>query len=183
MFRKKLIEKVFTENGFVTFYPEELSLEKQIAIFKQAKEIACVNGTIPLNVVWAIDNRALELIVINKTSIIHKNILWASKISGIQPVYVDAWYEPLKNVPFNLGMGPYWLKITEEIRKFWDDKGFKYNLDDVKEDSKKIYYKYLNIAMKNWLILKKEKLIKYLPFKRKIKKALQKAKMIFKHIG
>lgn len=80
-------------------------------------------------------------------------------------------------------MGPYWLKITEEIKKFWDDKGFKYNLDDVKEDSKKIYYKYLNIAMKNWLILKKEKLIKYLPFKRKIKKALQKAKMIFKHIG
>lgn len=176
-FGEETIEEVFTKNGYLSLCPEELSAEEQIHVFKHAKEIACVNGTIPLNIVWAGDNKDLKLIVINKTSIIHKNMLWASKISGIQPIYVDAWYEPITNVPFNLGMGPYWLRRTNEIKKYWTDNGFEHILDfDEEEKLIEVFPQYLIIALKNWFILKKDKLIIHIPFKREIKQMLHKVK-------
>lgn len=169
-FGEDKIEKVFLENGFTPLYPERLSLDEQILCFRRAKEIACVNGTIPLNIVWATDNTELKLIVINKTSIPHNNLFWACAIAGKEPVYIDAWHEPIRGVPFNLGMGPYWLTFTDELEKYCKDNDFRYVTAD---KSKACYcntlFKYYIVAMRNWLIIKKNLLISAIPFKKLIK--------------
>jgi len=133
-----------------------------------------VNGTIPLNIVWATDNKELKLIVINKTSISHNNLSWACTISGMKPIYIDAWYEPIKGVPFNLGMGPYWLLVTDKLEKYWKDNNYKYDtVNDSIESFLYTLFKYSFLAMKSWLIIKKNLVITRLPLKKEIKKILR----------
>ena len=68
-FGEEYFEKCFTENGYTSIAPETLSLDEQIYLWNHASEIACMNGTIPLNVIFS-KNKNLKLIVLNKTSIV-----------------------------------------------------------------------------------------------------------------
>lgn len=48
----KVIDSVMRNGGFNILAPEKLSLADQVAIWNYASEIACINGTIPLNVIF-----------------------------------------------------------------------------------------------------------------------------------
>lgn len=137
---EKQIEQVFADNGWAVMSPEKLSLREQIAIFQNAEEVACVNGTIPLNVIFA--RPGLKLTIINKSHIRHRAAIKVCNMAGVEPVYVDAYYEPFRGIPFSWGWGPFWLVINDNMKRYFADKGMKINPSALKT----------NIACWTWYI-------------------------------
>lgn len=128
------IEKLFREAGYTVVYPELLSVSHQIAIFQKAEKIACVNGTIPLMILFG--NSNLDITVFNKTSLLHDNLVQASNVTNIEPIYVDSYYEPIKNHPRYLGEGPFWILINDNVVNYFQ----KYEHIKIKKQKKIISY-------------------------------------------
>lgn len=125
-FGEEFFENIFVENGFVSVAPEKLSLEEQIYIWNNADEIACINGTIPLNVVFS-KNKNLKLTVLNKTSIFHENPYILLQFREIKADFIDVYKEPFKNHPKSLGEGPYFLGNPKNFIEYCNKSKLKYN--------------------------------------------------------
>lgn len=117
------IENAFRNNGFIIKYPEELPFEEQVAIFQKAKTVACINGSIPLNGVFA--SSKTKIIILNKMSLRHQNMLNIGSLKGLNIIYVDIYYEPLKKHPKALGEGPFWIEVNENLNNFFLRNGYK----------------------------------------------------------
>lgn len=125
-FGEKIIENNFQLNGYTVIAPEKLSVREQIALFQNAKEIVCLNGSIPFDIVFSSSN--LKLIVINKTSLLHINMLELSEVAGIYPIYIDGYYEPFKSFPRTLGEGPFILLFGKDLELYFKKNSLKYNI-------------------------------------------------------
>lgn len=118
---EKDVERQFVQNGYEVLYPETLSLKRQIEIFQGSKSVACVNGTIPLNCLFA--KPSIDLIVLNKMSLAHTNLTRISHLAGIKPTLINVYYEPIKGHPRVMGGGPFLLKISDDLRCFFENRG------------------------------------------------------------
>lgn len=114
------IENAFKECGYKIMYPEELSLIEQIFYWHTAKEIACINGTIPHNCVFA--NSDLNLYVVSKMSRVVGYQATMDKIWGSEPTYISAYKEPFNRYPLSVDRGPFWIIMNDNTRRFFDDK-------------------------------------------------------------
>ncbi|WP_276972278.1 glycosyltransferase 61 family protein [Tatumella ptyseos] len=112
---EKEIERYLNSKGYISISPESLSLKDQVVMWNSCNSIACFNGTIPLNILFMRD-RDLDLLVLNKTSRLHKNlddvlsIFHKLNVNCID-VYND-FYD--KYVRF-LGEGPFVLNNTSKL--------------------------------------------------------------------
>lgn len=150
-FGEAVIEDMFIKNGFVAMYPELLTLDHIIAIFQKASNIVCINGTIPLQIVFSHQN--LNLIVLNKTSLVHMNLYEMAGVSGRSFESVDVYKEPIKGHPRYLGEGPFWICPTEELERYFEDHGMSYTAYHPKRrEYIKYYYMYCKIKLKAFLI-------------------------------
>ena len=131
-FGEEYFQSVFEENGFTVFAPETLTLDQQIYLWNHASEIVCMNGTIPLNVMFCC-NPCLELTILNKTSIFHENPVVLLKMRGVSARFVDIYREPLKSYPKSLGSGPFLLWPTLDFCQYCDEKTLRVNLSPAKE--------------------------------------------------
>ena len=122
-FGEEYFEKCFTENGYTAIAPETLRLEEQFYLWNHAKEIVCMNGTIPLNVLFS-QNKDLKLTILNKTSIPHENPFVLLEMRGIEAVFLDIYMEPFKNYPKSLGEGPFLLWPSEEFEVHCQKESF-----------------------------------------------------------
>lgn len=123
-FGEEYIEQCYNLNGYQSLMPETLTLREQIYVWNCAESIACVNGTIPLNVVFC-QNEKLKLTILNKMSIYHKNPYIFLYMRNIQATFVNIYKEPLKGYPKSLGEGPYLIKAGEEFRNYCEKEHFK----------------------------------------------------------
>lgn len=114
---EQLIVEWVKSNGYKLFSPESLSLREQIYIWNHAKKIICLNGTIPINVVFC-KNSNLQLIVLNKTSLIHKNLDLFLLMRKCNVRLLDAYYEPFRKYPKSIGEGPFLFHIGNDIQNF-----------------------------------------------------------------
>ena len=167
---EKDIEMQFISNGYKVMYPELLSLDEQISIFNTCDSVACINGTIPLNVLFKGSNN-LELIVINKTSLPHNNLKMACRAVNIMPKYIDAFFEPFKGIPSNLGEGPYWMIPDGNLQNFLEKNGMKYV--ETNNSKWKTYIKYTMLCLKCEGRKLLRTLIKHIPLKKQIKKIIR----------
>lgn len=131
-FGEEYFEKCFIENGYTSLAPETLTLEEQIYVWNHASRIACINGTIPLNVMFTV-NSALELLILNKTSIYHENPIILLEMRKIKAQFLNIFKEPLKCYPRSLGEGPYLLWPTEDFKHFCKKYKFKLGISGGKE--------------------------------------------------
>lgn len=122
-----VIQKQFERNGFTVMYPEELPLDDQIAVFSKAETVACVNGTIPLTAAMFVQ-RKKTLIVLSKMSLRHGNLINVCRETGMDPVYLNVYKEPIKGHPQTLGNGPFWMVFNENAKKYFDEHGLTYKL-------------------------------------------------------
>lgn len=104
-------------NGYKTVSPEQLSLRQQVHIWNHATHIACLDGTIPLNVSFC-KNKELRLLVIHKTHLEHKNLELALLMRPCEVVLLDAYCEPFKKYPVSIGAGPFLLCISKDVVMF-----------------------------------------------------------------
>ncbi|WP_312767506.1 glycosyltransferase 61 family protein [Epilithonimonas sp.] len=134
------IEKKFIENGFVSVSPEKLSLREQISLWNRAKNVACINGTLPLNIIFS--REKLNLVVLNKTNILHEALISIHHVFAHPDItYIDVFYERYRSLTKNIGVGPFFLYPSAKLNSFLKDNNYKgfdnSSLDDFKM---KIYY-------------------------------------------
>lgn len=122
-FGEGYFEELFVKNGYVSIAPETETLEKQILLWNTAEDIACINGSIPLNLMFC-RNDQLRLIILNKTSIRHENPYVLLEMRNVQADFVDIYKEPVKGYPKSLGEGPYLLWPTEDFDDFCREKNW-----------------------------------------------------------
>lgn len=116
---EKDIEKQFADNGYQIISPEKHSLVEQIAMIRQAKEIACVAGTLPHNMIFAKDGAKLTIIrKTNKPNYRQTDVNYIRKLKVTQ---VDAHISPMA-----VGAsGPFILDINENFKAFFLDRGME----------------------------------------------------------
>lgn len=161
------IENIFRKNGFLILYPEKMTLQEQISVFQTAKQIVCINGSIPLNAVFAPKN--INLIVLNKTSLLHIDLIEACAVSGIEPLYIDVFFEPIPGHPRYLGEGPFWVKTTDYFINYLKHEHYQFSFE--KDNT------FINMIKYSMMYLK-YRLLKeyYLYFRHKISTLLKKAR-------
>ena len=123
-FGEEYIEQCFNQNGYESLGPETLTLREQIYVWNHVEAIACMNGTIPLNVVFC-KNKELKLTILNKMSIYHKNPYIYLYMRNIQAEFIDIYKEPLKGYPKSLGEGPYLIKAGKEFFDYCQREKFE----------------------------------------------------------
>ena len=116
-FGEKMIEQVYKENGYNILYPEKLTLFDQIYIWNKAEHIACLNGSIPLNLVFCM-NKNLKIDILNKTSAVHLNLYLYLLMREVTYNHIQVYLEPYKFFTSSLGSGPFLLSITSEFRDY-----------------------------------------------------------------
>ena len=123
-FGENFIGKWMEANGYTLMSPESLSLRDQVILWNSAKQIACINGSIPINIAFS-KNSELKLIVLNKTSFLHKNLYLYLIMRPCRVRFLDAYYEPFKKYPKSLGEGPFLLCINHNIKEFSAESGME----------------------------------------------------------
>ncbi|MGN0383580.1 MAG: glycosyltransferase 61 family protein [Eubacterium sp.] len=143
-FGEEFFEKTFNCNGFESVFPETLTLDEQIYLWNNAKEIVCVNGSIPLNVVFS-KNKKLKLTILNKTSILHENPYILLQFRNINAEFVDIYREPFKRYPKSLGEGPYLLYPSKQFEEYSSINNLKINGEYYKlaDSDRRKYYLYV----------------------------------------
>lgn len=136
-FGEEYFEECFNKSGYTSVAPETLSLEEQIFVWNNADDIICMNGTIPLNVVFS-QNKNLRLTVLNKTSIPHDNPIILLHMRGITADFVNIYKEPFKKYPKSLGEGPFLLDAGKEFQDFCKIRGI---VSPFTDKEKKQYFK------------------------------------------
>lgn len=141
---EKEIAKLFEDDNYQIISPEKLSLSEQIFIWNNTNKIACINGSIPINIAFSM-NKDLELIILNKTSILHLNLYLYTLMRNTNHTYIDAYYEPFKEYPKSLGEGPFLLWITDDLIKFF--KKHEINKKQIKLTNNKNELKYYTMVL------------------------------------
>lgn len=141
---EEYIAKWLEYNGYSLISPEQLSLRDQVYIWNHAKEIICMDGTIPLNVGFS-KNKELLLTVMHKTSLIHKNLDLYLLMSGCKVTFLDVYREPLKHYPKSLGEGPFLFSFNENIQIYSEEKNMKipFSKKEIKKIEIRNYIRYL----------------------------------------
>jgi len=149
---------VFENNGFSVLTPEKMSLSQQIYIWNHAEEIICMNGTIPLNLIFSY-NRQIKLTVLNKMSLFHENPYVYLQIREIRANFINIYSEPIKGFPKSLGEGPYLLWPTKEFDEYFFQT--EKLTDPLTEMRRKMYFRnqFVRYCICTTGILKKIKLV------------------------
>ena len=157
---ENIYEEIFKRNDYKILIPENLSLSEMIYYINTADKIVCINGTIPLNIIFAL--KPVNLIVLNKTEKFHRNLMYFLDIVGNNVTYIDVYSEKHKGT--NIGIGPFLIEYTNQMKKFCEDNNlavpneiFKYE----RENKKKYLYIMTRRKVRNIFHPIKQK-IKYL---------------------
>lgn len=154
---EKTIEGNFRLNGFKILDPQNLTLIQQIAIFQKAEYVACLNGSIPFDMLFS--RPEVTTIIINKCSIPHINIKEIMVVNNINPVFINGYCEPVKGYPKTLGDGPFLLIFGDELKKYFQIHNWKYNVNNIQ---RKILVKYRLNCYKCGLIQNAKKVLHFL---------------------
>lgn len=109
-------------NGFTPVAPEKLTVAQQIHIWNQAEEILCLDGSIPISVAFS-KNERLRLTILHKTSLEHLNVELYLLMRPCRVTLLDAYREPFRGYPRNIGAGPFLLEIGEDICQYSRERG------------------------------------------------------------
>lgn len=131
-FGLRIITKNFSDNGFICVEPQNLSLEEQISIWNTAKTVSCVNGSIPLNLLFC-RNPEVEVVVCNKTSREHENLRIIEAVTNHRVMYIDVFDPKWTNKEFSLGRGPFLCTMTDQFKKYLADRQMKFTCESLFE--------------------------------------------------
>lgn len=137
---EKNVENLFMENGFKIIYPETLPLEKQIAIMKNCRVLAGINGSALHLSLFMPDGG--DVIVLNRTtSMSAYGQIGIGMLKRFRTYYIDASIAlyPDVHALHDVTM----IGMTGDFRKFCREYGLKVPYHYVDEDFKKDFAKYL----------------------------------------
>ena len=120
------IEKIFNENGYVSFYPEQLTLKEQISYIKSASELVTTEGTSSHMSVFLPNNA--KLIILKRQKEYNKNQVLIDKLKNYQTTYINVFFNFIK---FKSMQSPCLLGITDELVLFFKKNMFNFTVSDI----------------------------------------------------
>lgn len=117
------IAKWMETNGFSLIAPEKLTIRDQIYVWNHAGHIVCLDGSIPISVAFS-NNPNLTLTVLHKTHLEHLNVELYLLMRPCNVTFLDAYWEPFKKYPRNIGAGPFVFHITNDIKAYSAQMGW-----------------------------------------------------------
>lgn len=122
---EKDVEMLFADNDYLIISPEKHSLVDQITMVRVAKEIACVAGTLPHNMMFA-ENGA-NLVIIRKTNKPNYRQTDVNRVRNLHVTNVDA-HISLKPVG---AAGPFIIDVNGNVEGFFKDRGMKFSYNKI----------------------------------------------------
>lgn len=126
IFGEDKLEKAFKTNGYKIIYPEKLTLKKQIAYIKGAKEIASVMGTATHLSLFA--NKNTKNIVLERSEVIVYEQILINQAVGLDWYSVSASQNYL---PVGHEFSPLLIGITDHVAEFFKNNGFTFDQKDI----------------------------------------------------
>lgn len=132
IFGEEKIQRIFERNGYHIIYPEELSIEQQVAVAAGAREIAGLAGSaLHLSVFMQPGGRVVQL---NRA--LHRDNAFTQYVlccgAGVDMTLISASVETV--AARHSASHPHIVGVTPFLQKYFDDKGFKYNAADLARD-------------------------------------------------
>ena len=145
------LENIFRNNGYQVVYPEQLSVEEQLAIYSGADELACVCGTTAHNMMFAKDGAKCTIL---------ERMPYPNRTQPVINDMVGADYSVVMAnkdfLPTHTYSGPFLMAVTPWVERYFQENGVKYTQEDAKA-----WQKYLYAYVKIWHALhRKEKNIR-----------------------
>jgi hypothetical protein len=167
-YNEKSIRRVFLENGFNVFCPENLSIYKMISILKGCKTLAATSATNIHNSVFMSDESSI--ICLNRSAHFHPIQTMIEKIKSLKSTYVDVFYFSSDK---NFGDQPCLLTPTKFLLNFFVSSKFKFSKVN-------LYLSFVYSLFKFFTILKIKQIliVKLYPFYSMIKKFLTRLNII-----
>lgn len=137
---EKEIEKFFNNNGYYSISPEQLTLTEQIQFFRDSREIVCISGTLPHNIMFS--NEGKKIIIINKTYKLNKHQELINQAKKANVTYLDLH---ISLFPVAYGKGPFIMTINNNLKSFAQDRTYDLKI--------KITQKFKNIYKKVWYLV------------------------------
>lgn len=128
---EETIQKIFEKNGYQIIYPETLPLTEQFSLIKNCKYLAGCAGT-ALHLALAMKQGG-TVIQIKRNTPLQDNADTQSVINmtrGLNSVFVAGSMETVKTDHWSLT--PQIIGMTDYMKQFFDENGFKYNKSDLK---------------------------------------------------
>lgn len=117
------LSKWLATNGFSLIPPERLSIRDQIYVWNHAGHIVCLDGSIPISVAFS-NNPDLTLTIMHKTHLEHLNVELYLLMRPCNVTFLDAYWEPFRNYPKNIGAGPFLFHITDDVFEYSEQMGW-----------------------------------------------------------
>lgn len=118
---EEAIERLFAENGYQVIAPETLSVAQQVTLFGHCRVFASMEGTTSHNIVFA--GPDTEHVILRKQSYVNTRQILFDQMKGIQPVYIDVFYEPYRGFPLSHDSGPFWVGTTRWLVRWAKEAG------------------------------------------------------------
>jgi len=129
---EETIQNIFAKNGYQIIYPETLPLVEQIALIKNCKHLAGCAGT-ALHLALAMKQGG-TVYQIKRNTPLQDNAdtqYVIDKTKGLDSVFIAGSMETVKTDHWS--MTPQIIGMTEYMKQFFDENGFKYTKSDLKK--------------------------------------------------
>lgn len=120
-FGEKYVERAFKDASYHIVYPEEISLEQQIHILKNAKTVATTEGSISHNAVFM--QKYATLVILRKSDYINYYQVAINEMNDLNVVYIDAHLSLLNNKKTPI-VGPFFIYVNRMVADFLRMKKF-----------------------------------------------------------
>lgn len=117
---EKDIEEIFEKGGFRIVAPERLSVQEQICLLANCRDLASLDGSAPHGIVFC--QEGIKHIIFEKTDDrnFRQEVLDELVMATVR--YVKTWYFTNPKVDT---MGPFLVGITDDVRAFCEEEGLE----------------------------------------------------------
>ena len=127
---EETIQNIFAKNGYKIIYPETLPLTKQISLVKNCKYLAGCAGT-PLHLALFMKPGGTVIQIKRNTPLVDNadTQFVINKTKDLDSVFIAGSMEKEKTDHWS--MTPQIIGMTDYMKQFFDENGFKYNKSDL----------------------------------------------------
>ena len=115
-------QDIFEKNGFAIFHPEKMSMYEVISVLKGCDEFVATSGTSAHNSIFMTDGKAI--ICLNRSAHFHPLQIMIDRMKSLKVTYIDVF---LFSTAQNFGNAPCFLTMTGFLRKYINERNFRYN--------------------------------------------------------
>ena len=112
---EKVLDKVFKRLGYQIIAPEKFTVNEQIWLLMNCKEVATTEGSIAHTAVFC--NQGTNIVLIKKCNWVSMHQLVMNEVAKLNVTYIDAHHSCFcdKTEPWH---GPFFMCITKELQNY-----------------------------------------------------------------